>query len=150
VNFPLSTQLQLHLPVVPCSDLASIVTTFVAGKSRHPLTMATAAQAGIALAELINKIGQALDKLEKFKLKPEHQKLFEVCYGGFYDYLKDVGRYCIEYEAMFIYLGGINDRSVERIMRFLETDKRLVNLTTRISALADAGLTVCAVRNVYI
>jgi hypothetical protein len=109
-----------------------------------------AAKAGIVFAELIDKIGHALDKLEKFKLKPEHHKLFESCYTGFYDYLKDVGVYCIDHEAMFIYLRQKDDPSIEHIMRFLEVDNRLVNLTTKISALATTGLNVCRVSSLLV
>jgi hypothetical protein len=41
--------------------------------------MASAAQTGIALSNVIVKVSESLEKLEKFKLKKLHQDFFDTC-----------------------------------------------------------------------
>jgi hypothetical protein len=111
--------------------------------------MASAAQTSIALSNVIVKVSESLEKLEKFKLKKPHQDLFDSCYDGFFTYIKHAAQYCMDHEATFIYLGMNTNLSPRQIEEFLHKDQKLLLLCNHIATLASEGLDVCAVTDIH-
>jgi hypothetical protein len=103
--------------------------------------MASAAPTGIALSNVIVKVSESLEKLEKFKLKKLHQDIFDTCSS----LISSMPRSTAWATRQLLYIWALT------LMFLLD---RLKNFFTRmfcnqIAKLASEGLDVCAVTDIH-